>query len=342
MAVTKLRKGSAGTQVLCPACRYPNLGIDIWCERCGGPMESLLAGVRPAAMVPAAVRPAEMPTPPEAPAPPDPQPVGRVGHRSTPSADRLPTMPAITLPKLAIPEMPRLSIPTIAWPRLSVPSIAWPRLRLPGFVMPKVRSPRVSRLVLVVAAVLAVLLIAPLAYVLLPSIRPVAVRQANTGQPATNSAAPAPNSAQAMAIAGVKAKTGLPYAAAGCSTSEPCLTVARQTLGQDAAAVLFSTAGSSGRQCVGYVYRTGGSWHFLDALCGLPGQLSPLVGSDATVHVPGNCANVRDHASLNGTVVVCLHDGTLMHIDGGPSYADGRLWWHETHGWIAHDFLTGP
>jgi hypothetical protein len=239
-----------------------------------------------------------------------------------------------------MPEMPRLSKPSIAWPRLTLPSIEWPRLRLPALVVPRLQPPRVSRLVLVVAAVLAILLIAPLAYVLLPSIRPVAVRP-GAGPPA-NTATPASNSPQAVAIAGVKAKTGLPYAAARCATSGPCLTVARETEGQDAAAVLFSTAGTSGRQCVSYVYRSGGSWHLLEAVCGLPGQLSPLVGQNATVHVPGNCANVRDQANLNGMVVGCLHDGTVVRIDGGPNYADGRLWWHETHGWMAHDFLTGP
>jgi hypothetical protein len=196
--------------------------------------------------------------------------------------------------------------------------------------------------VLVVAAVLAILLIAPLAYVLLPAIRPVAVRQASQSQPpATNTVSPSANSAQAVAIAGVKAKTGLAFADK-CATDAACLTVASQTVGQDATAVLFSTASSGGRQCVGYVYRTSASWHFLEATCGLPGQLSPLVGRDATVHVPGNCANVRDQASLNGTVVGCLHDGTTVHIDGGPNYADGRLWWHEAHGWMVHDFLTGP
>jgi hypothetical protein len=243
-----------------------------------------------------------------------------------PEAPPAPDPPA--RPKLSIPELPRL------------PALAWPRLRLPS--VPKLRAPRVSRLVLVVVAVLAVLLIAPLAYVLLPSIRPVAVQQTSERLPATNAATPAPNSAQAVAIAGVKAKTGLPYAAARCATSGPCLTVARQILGRDAAAVLFSTAGTAGRQCVGYVFHTSGSWRFLDAVCGLPGQLSPLVGHDATVHVPGNCANVRDQANLNGTVVACLVDGTTVHIDSGPSYADGRLWWHEAHGWMAHDFLTGP
>jgi hypothetical protein len=243
---------------------------------------------------------------------------------------KMPKMPLITLPRLAKPELPRVA----------VPSIAWPRLRLPTIRVPRLRRPQVPRLVLVVVAVLAVLLIAPLAYVLIPAIRPVAVRQSSV--PPSSTSAPAPNSEQAVAIAGVKAKTGLQYAAARCATSGPCLTVARETLGQDAAAVLFSTAGTSGRQCVSYVYRTGGSWRLLEAACGLPGQLSPLVGHDATIHVPGNCANVRDQASVNGTVVRCLYDGMTVHVDGGPNYADGRLWWHVAQGWMAHDFLTGP
>ena len=318
-----------GTRVLCPACRYPNLAIDIWCERCGGPMESTPAGVAPAAFIP------------EPPEPPDPPVVERVGNGST-ASDRRPSMPAITWPTLTMPVIPQLSVPSIKWPRLSIASMAWRRPQMPAFVMPELRFPRVSRLVLVVATVLAILLIAPLAYVLLPSIRPVSVRDTSGARPVTSTATPTPNSALAAAIAGVKAKTGLSYAAARCATNAPCLTVASQTAGQNAAAVLFSTAGSGGRQCVGYVYRSGASWHFLDAVCGLPGQLSPLVGRDATVHVPGNCANVRDLASLNGTVVACLHDGTAVHIDSGPTYADGRLWWHEAHGWIAHDFLTGP
>jgi hypothetical protein len=113
-------------------------------------------------------------------------------------------------------------------------------------------------------------------------------------------------------------------------------------MGKDAAAVIFSTANSAARQCVGYVYRSGGRWHFLDAHCGLPDQLSPLVAHEATVHVPGNCANVRDGASLKAGVVTCLKDGSTVHIDSGPDYADSRLWWHGPQGWIAHDFLTGP
>ncbi len=60
------------------------------------------------------------------------------------------------------------------------------------------------------------------------------------------------------------------------------------------------------------------------------------------MHVPGQCANVRDAAGLGGSVIVCLNDGTAVRVDGGPNYADGKLWWHlEKQGWMAHDFLIG-
>ena len=204
--------------------------------------------------------------------------------------------------------------------------------------MPRLRLPRVPRIAWIVGAILAILLIVPLASILLPSGRAVASRQSSSRRPASTRGTAA-GTPQAAAIPGVEAKTGLHYSTGKCPSNAACLTVASQALGQDAAAVVFSTAGSAGRQCAGYVYRGGGSWHFLDATCGLPGQLSPLVGHDAIVHVPGSCANVRNAASLKAGVVACLYDGTTVRIDGGPTYADGRLWWHEKHGWIAHDFL---
>lgn len=331
-----------GTRVPCPACRYPNLGIDIWCERCGAPLEASPAEIKAAAAAP--------PEPPEPPEPPGARAMPRLycpncgaayaardqyclrcgsalaggstrRHPSTPSS-RVRKRPAFTLP------------------RLTMPAINLPRLRKPTIAVTQLRLPRISRIVWVSMAVLAILLIAPLASVLLASVRPVAARPSSGSQlPVTNGATPTSNSAEAVAIAGVKAKTGLPYAAGKCASHVPCLTVAGQTLGLNAAAVLFSTASSDGRQCVGYVYRSGGSWHFLGAVCGLPGQLSPMVGHVATVHVPGNCANVRNGASLRAAVIACLKDGTTVHVDGGPTYADGRLWWHEKQGWIAQDFL---
>jgi hypothetical protein len=231
---------------------------------------------------------------------------------------------------------------SIAWPHPSVASIAWPRLRLPTFAIPGLRPPQVSRLALLVAAILAVLLIVPLAYVLLPAGRAAVDRYSASGHLALTNGATAGKTAQAAAIPGVEAKTHLQYQTGKCATNAACLTVASETIGKDAAAVVFSTASSAGRQCVGYVYRSDGGWHFRDAVCGLPGQLSPLIGHDAIVHLPANCANVREGASLKAHVVACLNAGTTVHIDGGPTYADNRIWWHEQQGWIAHDFLTGP
>lgn len=208
--------------------------------------------------------------------------------------------------------------------------------------MPRRSLPRIPRIVLVVAAILAVLLIVPLAYVLLPAGRAAVNPQTAASHLPSTSGPTAADTAQAAAIPGVEAKTHLPYRSGTCATNAPCLTVASETVGKNAAAVVFSTATSAARECVGYVYRSGGAWHFLDAVCGLPDQLSPMVAHDAIVHVPGNCANVRAAASLTAGVVACLKDGSTVHIDGGPTYADSRLWWHEQHGWVAHDFLTGP
>ena len=198
------------------------------------------------------------------------------------------------------------------------------------------------RIALVVAAILLVLLIVPLVYVVLPAGRAAVDRHSAEMQLALTNGTTAGETAQAAAIPGVEAKTNLRYQTGKCATNSPCLSVASETIGKDAAAVVFSTASSAGRQCVGYVYLSDGRWHFRDAVCGLPGQLSPLIGHDATVHLPANCANVREGPSLKAHVVACLNAGTTVHIDGGPTYADNRIWWHEQQGWITHDFLTGP
>jgi hypothetical protein len=302
-----------GTQVPCPACRYPNAGIYIWCGRCGAPLDWTVPS-------PAAIQAPTAPAPVEA--PPAPEPATVLLARQTPLSTR-----------------PKLRMPAIAWPKLTVPSFTLPRLSVPQ--MPRLRAPVVPRIALVVAAILALLLIVPLAYMLLPAGRAAvngqgaAVRLPSTGPTAGDAA-------QAAAIPGVEAKTHLSYRNGKCAANAPCLTFASEEMGKDAAAIVFSTASSATRQCVGYVYRANGSWRFLDALCGLPDQLSPLVGHDATVHVPGNCANVREAASLKAGVIACLKDGNAVHLDGGPTYADSRIWWHEPQGWIAHDFLTGP
>ena len=300
-------KGKAiGTPVVCPACHFPNLGINIWCERCRTPLDW------------------NRPLPGPASAPAEPPPV-------VPAAKLRPA-------SVHVARRPR----AFTLPRPTMPAVAWPRLHMPTLTVPRPRVPGVPRIALLVAAILAVLLIVPLAYVLLPAGRAAVDRQSAARHLALTNGAMAGETAQAAAIPGVEAKTHLRYQTSRCATNAPCLTVASETIGKDAAAVVFSTANSAARQCVGYVYRSEGRWHFRNAVCGLPDQLSPLIGHDATVHLPANCANVRVGPSLKAHVVACLNDGTIIHIDGGPTYADSRLWWHETQGWIAHEFLTGP
>ena len=213
---------------------------------------------------------------------------------------------------------------------------------MPTLSVPRPAVPHVPRIALVVAVILAALLIVPLAYVVLPAGRAAVDRRSAAIQLALTNGATAGETAQAAAIPGVEAKTNLQYQAGKCATSAPCLTVASETIGKDAAAVVFSTASSGGRQCVGYVYRSDGRWHFRDAVCGLPGQLSPLIGHDATVRLPANCANVRVGPSLKAHVVACLNAGTTIRVDGGPTYADNHIWWHEQQGWITHEFLAAP
>jgi hypothetical protein len=283
------RVKAIGTPVTCPACRYPNPGINIWCERCRTPLDW---------------KPVAKPTP-----------------------DRV--------------ELPRRRR-AFTFPRLTMPATAWLRVRPPVFTVPRPRLPHVPRIALVVAAILAVLLIVPLAYVLLPAGRAAVENQAASGHLPSTNGATAADTPQAAAIPGVEAKTHLHYSTGKCEANTPCLTVASETMGKDAAAVVFSTASSAARQCVGYVYRSAGRWHFLSAVCGLPNQLSPLVDHDATVRIAGGCANVREGPGLKAHVVACLNDGTTLHIDGGPTYADSRLWWHHRQGWMAQDFLTGP
>lgn len=294
---------ATGTPVLCPACRHPNLGIDIWCERCRWPLD--WNGNKVGEALPVAATPAPI-VAPEAPG-----------------------------------VAPARSIPAIAWPKLAMPRFTMPRFTMPRLRTPRLQAPFVPHTTLVVAAILAVLLIVPLAYVLLPAARAAVAHPTPSTHLPSSDSAPAVDTARSAAIAGVAAKTQLPYRTGKCAANTPCLTLASETIGKDAAAVVFATANSAGRQCVGYVYRSEGHWHFLDAVCGLPDQLSPLINRDATVRVPGNCANVRDAASLKAGVTACVNDGSTVHLDGGPTYADGRLWWHQPQGWMAHDFLIG-
>jgi hypothetical protein len=224
-------------------------------------------------------------------------------------------------------------------PRMQMPRIPLPRIEVPRVTVPRIRVPRIPILVWALAAAAVILLLAPLAYVLASSGRHLV--SARNPAPAQVVKTSSTASALTAAIPGVEAKTGLKYATSSCPANTACLKFAGQTTGLNAAAVKFTTAGTAGRQCVGYVYQAGTAWHFLDATCQLPGQLSPLVGNAATVHVPGQCAHVRDAASLQGKIVACLNDGTTVRVDGGPNYAGGKLWWHlEKNGWMAHDFLV--
>src|SRR4029077_14301264 len=190
--------------------------------------------------------------------------------------------------------------------KLTMPALEWPRLGTAALSVPRPRLPRVPRIALVGAAVLGGPLMVPLAYVLLPAGRAAVERQSAANQLGVTNGATAGDTAQAAATQGVEAKTHLTYQAGTCATNVPCLTVASERMGKDAAAVVFSTASSAGRQCAGYVYRSDGRWHFREAVCGLPGQLSPLIGHDATIHLPANCANVRQGPSLKAHMVACL------------------------------------
>lgn len=311
-----------GTPVRCPSCRHPNLAIDIWCERCGTPLDWQRNDLTPSQMEPES-DPLAPPPPPDA--PPYVAPILTPARQGAPRSPRW-TFPNLTAPALKMPELPLRQWQAFA-----------SRVRAS---MSSARLPAVPRTVGIVAIVVAVLLLVPLAYLLIPAGRPVAVRQTATHLAVTNGSA-APDSPQAVAIAGVQAKTGIRYGSK-CSGGAPCLSISGQTMGEEAAAIVFSTAATGGRECAAYVDRNGGKWRLLGTECGLPGQVTPLVGRNATVHVPGNCANVRDTASLQASVAICLYDGTTVKVDRGPVYADGLMWWHISKGWMAHDFLVGP
>lgn len=207
----------------------------------------------------------------------------------------------------------------------------------------RVRLPAVPRTVLIAGLVLAALLIVPVVYLVAAAGQPGTIRQASATHPSASGAGLAKaGSPQAVAISAVQTKTGVKYSTS-CNGTAACLSMTGQNLGQGAAAFVFSTAKTGGRECVSYVEQSNGAWKSVGSvLCGLPNQVSPLVGRDATVHVPGNCANVHAAASLQGGVVTCLSDGTAVRVDGGPTATDGFIWWHTAKGWIAHDFLVGP
>ena len=187
-----------------------------------------------------------------------------------------------------------------------------------------------------------IVLLAGLAVFLLPPLRalPSGHRAVSASlPPAGASASSGPVEAS---LPGLEAMTGLKYQSGPCPPNAACLHLVNQTNGVNAAALQFATATSAGRACEAFVYHDSSGWHYLNALCALPDQLAPVVGRAATVHIPGDCAKVRAAASLSSRVADCLKDGTTVRVDGGPDYADGKLWWHlQSRGWMAHDFLLG-
>src|SRR5947208_8108195 len=183
-----LKLGSRGTalgrRVRCPACRYPNLGINIWCERCRTPLDwQRTAAAPPAAELPLTAAPASggrafCPSCGAA---------NAAGDRYCPycGADMLPRTTIIGRPasprlrrlrasKVRRIALPRLALPRLALPRLTRPRLTRPRLALPRLALPRLAVPRFPRTIWIVAVGVGVLFIAPLAYVLFPSYRAAA------------------------------------------------------------------------------------------------------------------------------------------------------------------------
>jgi len=293
-----------GTPVRCPVCKFDNLAIDIWCESCGTPLD--WDGHR-----------VEVTENPAREAPPR-QPHSGGFFRSIMSGTRLRSLSSA---------------------QSAANSWRGAAASYPGGAGEPSRDTRVTRSV---GAVVAVLLIAVVVVVLLPGIREAiaGALHLNKTTAVAPRVIPLVGSPDGVAASGVEVKTGLTFTTAKCAPNPGCLTFVSETIGQDAAAVIFATGATNGRQCVGYTYAAGGGWHFLDSVCGLPAQLSPLVGHDAGIKAPGSCGTVRKGPSASAGIVTCLRDATTVHLDGGPTWADGRLWWHEPNGWIAHGYLV--
>lgn len=80
---------------------------------------------------------------------------------------------------------------------------------------------------------------------------------------------------------------------------------------------------------------------------------TPVVGGDTlAVGRPavvggtgGSGVNMRGGAGLGGPVLLVLGDGTALTLIGGPTEADGFVWWQirledGTEGWVVEDFLA--
>ena len=99
--------------------------------------------------------------------------------------------------------------------------------------------------------------------------------------------------------------------------------------------------GGYGSYCVTFLFLDTTGWHYVNAGC--TQEMAYLPGDPGYVYIASGCANVRSAPSLSSQVIGCLSNGTLVHVDSAPAYADGHIWWHLSgRGWMAHDFLVSP
>jgi len=132
-----------------------------------------------------------------------------------------------------------------------------------------------------------------------------------------------------------------------CSNGENCFRVAAEPSGMVGtnAGVLNGgygqyPDGGLGAACWLFLYSDAGGWHVLNFACAQnPGFTPGSAGTGTHVYVTG-CANYRAAPSLTAKVLGCLPNQTVVNVDGGPTYAEGHLWWQLTgRGWMAHDYL---
>ncbi len=367
---TRSDRETGRTAIRCRRCRYLNLGIDIWCARCGSFLDWEgervgrrrrrarrswdLSGVAPLgrrlrslwwvllkrvrAVMPSdptalrgAVRPLRLRT-------------QRLRSGSSDAARRLRDTVARLSRSVAILGSRRVcpgcgfqNEPRSGFCARCGSTLA-PARRPPDWwtALPPIH---VSRTALAIIATGLLLVLAPVAFVFATSGRGAAPAARPLPTPSTARPSPIPAPVRA-AIPGVESKSGLKYAADACPAAQPCLIPVGETHGTDAAAVQFSAG--EGRACLGYVFQDGAGWHYLDGVCGPAAELTPNAGHEAVVRTAsGGCVNLRGVAGLSGRVVTCLASGTRVSIDGGPDYVDGKLWWHLPRGgWMAHEFLA--
>lgn len=156
--------------------------------------------------------------------------------------------------------------------------------------------------------------------------------------------ATAAEAAQAAADAFVK-KIAANAPAGATSNCRTVVSLGTPTFGLDAA---YFTGGigatgpagcGSGAGLLTYVFKDSAGWHYLDARGAQAGFL-PSIGNQGTLSLSSGCVNVRATPSLSGQILSCLGNGSTVTVDGGPNYADGKMWWHlQGSGWMVHDFL---